>query len=440
MTLFSKLLHPSALRFLICVGGYQGWIALNQSRVIDHKFEFTPIEQKNPSSITKEQQQFLRNKWQSIKEHQNVSTPQTYLDFVKDNRQCAEILQKMLEDVSGRIDPNKQTRLHNNAVTLFSQFWDSGRLKEAFRVGKFIEPRYCSPHLKQIETIGRGALFCHEWSQSEKVKQRDELLKEIGGHIMSIIEGFRQHSDEKLKTCDPEIIEDQHGIPRAFVGFAWSDDAGTKIKPKIFITLAATRIDSEVSYSTIVRLFLQTNLNCIPQTHPTGGWSSHKGFQTMSDFLEEKIVEKIEKMKETFPPSQREHIEISLIGYGTGAAIANILALSLGKKVWCHTCIAYTLATPCAFRGAVTIPENVLIKNFVHELDVVSTDLLFHPIGDTFVLNDPDDKRWFKSPRDVHTKFFKEFFLEKFSFEKGERSIVKTITYNHKGQLESELI
>jgi hypothetical protein len=395
-------------------------VSLNQSTVIEGNFP-----------LSREEQRFLDDRWNLIQKYSSRPTPETYLRFVKDHRKCAEILSKLMDVVSEPINPQTQQPLHDDAVTLFCQFWDSGKFKEAFQVGKFLDKRYCRHQLSQFEAIGNGALLGYKFS----LQTHREFRSGINRYIEGLCPGV------KLMAREPAIIKDQYGIARAFVGFACCEDPEMEIVPKVYIALTGTRSDSQVSYTMIAKQFLGANLDYMPQQHPSGGWSTHRGFQTMSDFLEKKIVEEIQRFRASLPDHQRDQkIEVCISGHGTGAAIANIMALSLGTQPWCRTCIAYTLATPCAFRGAVTIPENVLIQNFVHEFDVVSTDVLFHGIGETYVLNDPLDERRLRSPLDLHKTFFEEFFRAgTFSFEKGERSIVRTVTYNHKGDLVTDL-
>jgi hypothetical protein len=407
-------------RLLVCVGAGSHGL---QSRSRSH-----PRPDKKFLSI--DDQKFLDAKWEKILVFKSVSTPLTYVHFLKDHHKCIEILPKVLHGVTGIIDKNTNTKVYNNAITLFCHFWDSGRFKQAFNLAKFLPPESVREYLDQFQTLRNGAFFCYEWSKSSK--PQEILLEEIRAQQKREINTLRQQVVGNLIIPHSTIIKDQHGIPRAFVAVAWVDDPNVETRPKLYITLTGTRNDDQVKWHMLLKQWLLTNLNFFSKDHP-GGWSTHSGFQAMSDHLEKEIL-KI--LIEKIPPEQLEKkIEVCIVGHSLGGAIANIMALSLAggeKKDLFHTCIAYTLATPCAFRGSVKIPENVLIQNFVHRYDVVTTDKLsYHPIGETYVLT--DSTGWFKSPIYLHTKFFHDFF-NNFSFENGEKALVETVTYNHDGE------
>jgi hypothetical protein len=455
----------TAARLVLCAGGGSHISHSSNRSTLSERIDI------NLEKLSNADRQDLKERFKIMKKYQSQPAPRTHLDFMEHHHKYIKMLPKLLAEVTtAQIDLRTHCGLHNHAVTLFSHFWDSGRYKEAFGLGKLLKDECTEHHRDQIKAMGNGALFCYKWSIEAKPASenltdesyREKLLQDIGKFMMGDIESLRQMHTNKLETHPPEIINDRYGLARAFVGFAWVPTE-IKSKPKVYIALTGTRNDSQLSWMTWMAQWILTNLWCWGKRHPTGGWVAHRGFQVMADDLEFKILAKINEIRKKLPSDlQQLPLEVCIVGHSMGAAIANILALSLGNnKKLCHTCIVYGLGTPCAFRGIVKIPDNVLIKNFVHEGDVVSLNLLFHEIGDTYVLKDPAT-----TPTDIlfhgngetyllkdqsnrrmglphmlylHETFFHEFFLNDFSFEKGEKWIMKTTTYNHKGKLEKDL-
>lgn len=346
-----------------------------------------------------------------------------YTRLYQQNKTGFELFKKM-SDFLPTIKGKKDSDLYKYAKRLYMLFWQTGRMKEASQIGRYLDKSDVSNQTKMINALSTAAFFCYEWSEDATNTEDKDLCDAIGLSMSQDIHILRDDSKTLIPSDLIKIIYDKYGIARAFVSFYVSDDPS--VNPKIYIVFTGTR--NNVPWRQVLKQWIFTNFNFFPRKH-NDGWYTHRGFQDMSDGLEAKIID---CAKEKFPNLENEKFEVVIKGHSLGAAIANIIALNIGNKNWCKLCLVTTMATPYAFIGKVKIPKNTLIQNYLHSWDIVAiTRLLFHGIGDTYILNDSD---YLKLPSRIHSTFYPLFF-HLFNFRSGENTIVKTITYNHEGDL-----
>lgn len=373
-------------------------------------------------TFTSEEEKFFQDLKRSL--GSDASVAKKYQDLYEYNQMGFKMYQKIWDSLPLLKSQESSTEFYKFASRLYKLFWYTGRLKEASGIAKFLKRPEVDPQLQTLKALSNTAFFCYEWSEDATDASDQDLLDSIGRFMGKDLHSLRDQSLEFIPSGTVNIVEDQHGIARAFVSFVVPDD--NAVRPKVYIVFTGTR--NNVPCGQVLNQWIFTNLNFFPRKHPQG-WSTHQGFQDMSDFLLIKILKLID---EKFPTKEDDSIEVIIKGHSMGAAIANIMSLDIGNLSWCHLCFVSTMATPCAFSGNVIIPKTTVIQNFLHKWDIVSISRPFyHGIGDTHILN---DSFMLKSPFKIHSTFYPLFF-HLFHFRSGEETIVETITYNHQGNL-----
>ena len=211
----------------------------------------------------------------------DASAAKIYQDLYEHNEMGLKMYQKILDSLPLLKSQDDKTDIYKFASRLYKLFWYTGRLKEASGIARFLRRPDVEPQLKILKALSSVAFFCYEWSEDATDASDQDLLDSIGTSLAKDIHSLRDQSKEFIPSDTVKIVEDGHGIARAFVSFVVSNDRA--VRSKVYIVFTGTR--NNVSFSQVLNQWIFTNLNFFPEKTSSGlvyssGFSKHVRFSS----------------------------------------------------------------------------------------------------------------------------------------------------------------